>query len=61
MSDDELFTRLWYFGMAHLGMSEEEIELTNFGFMLDLFECYVQEMGMAKPRERLTTVDKIFK
>lgn len=42
-------TRLLYFGMAHLGLTMTEVGLLRYGLLLDLFECYLQETGRAKP------------
>lgn len=35
--------------MAQLHMSQEEVWLTPFGLLLDLWECHKQYKGMAKP------------
>lgn len=59
MSDEELFTRLFYYGMAHLHMTREDTELTPIGELLDLWECHKQYNGMATPlREHY--IDEIF-
>ena len=50
MSDEELFTRLLYYGTVHLNRSEEETWLTPLGLLMDLWECHKQFLGMAKPR-----------
>ena len=49
MSDDELFTRLLYYGIAHLHLTEDEVWLMPFGLLLDLWECHKQYNGLAKP------------
>ena len=59
MSDDELFTRLIYNGLAHLHLTEPEIWLTPFGELLDLIECYRQEIGLAVPYTE-HFIDEIF-
>lgn len=53
MSDDELFTRLFYYGTAQLHLSANEVWLLPFGFLLDLWECHRQFMGIAKPKREM--------
>jgi len=48
-----LFTRLLYYGTVHLNRSEEETWLMPLGFLLDLWECHKQFLGMAKPKREL--------
>ena len=50
MSDAELFTRLLYYGTVHLNRSEEEAWLMPLGFLLDLWECHKQFLGIEKPK-----------
>jgi len=45
-----LFTRLFYYGLAHLHLSQDEVWLMPFGLLLDLWECHRQYNGMAKPK-----------
>jgi hypothetical protein len=45
-----LFTRLLYYGIAHLNLSQNEVWLMPFGLLLDLVECHKQYHGMAKPK-----------
>ena len=45
-----MFTRLLYFALKHLHLSEKEYWLMPFGLTLDLWECYRQENGIAKPK-----------
>lgn len=53
MSDEELFTRLLYYALAHLNLTQTEFWLMPFGLLLDLWECDRQYNGLAKPkRER---------
>jgi hypothetical protein len=59
VSDGELFTRLIYYGTAHLGLTMEETWLTPIGFLLDLWECHKQYHGLAKPK-REHFIDDIF-
>ena len=53
MNDAELFTRLFYYGMAQLHLSSEEVWLMPFGFLMDLWECHKQFMGIAKPKREM--------
>jgi hypothetical protein len=59
VSDDELFTRLLYFGTVQLRRSEEETWLMPIGFLLDLWECHKQFLGISKPKRELTIDDVI--
>ena len=45
----ELFTRLLYYGLAHLHLSQDEVWLMPFGLLLDLWECHKQYNGQAIP------------
>ena len=58
MTDEEIFTRLLYYGTVHLRRSEEETWLMPFGWLLDLRECHMQFLGMAKPK-REVFIDQI--
>ena len=49
VSDSELFTRLLYYGLAHLHLSQDEVWLMPFGLLLDLWECHKQYNGQAVP------------
>lgn len=49
VSDAELFTRLLYYGLAHLHLSQDEVWLMPFGLLLDLWECHKQYNGQASP------------
>ena len=57
MTDDELFTRLLYCGLAHLHLTQEEVWLTPFGLLLDLWECHRQYTGAAVPKRERTIDD----
>ncbi|MBR5990945.1 MAG: hypothetical protein IK034_03830 [Bacilli bacterium] len=59
MDNGELFTRLLYFALKHLHITEKEYWLMPFGLLLDLWECYRQENGMAKPKRELSIDDVI--
>jgi hypothetical protein len=50
VSDDELFTRLLYYGMVHLHLSQEEVCFMPFGLLLDIWECHKQYTGISKPK-----------
>jgi len=45
-----LFTRLLYYGLAHLNLSIDEVSLMPFGLLLDLWECHKQYSGISKPK-----------
>ena len=49
VSDAELFTRLLYYGLAHLHLNKDEVWLMPFGLLLDLWECHKQYNGQATP------------
>ena len=59
VTDEQLFTRLFYYGTAQLHLPSEEVWLTPFGFLLDLWECHRQFLGMAKPKRELSIDDII--
>lgn len=44
--------------MAHLHMKQDEVWLTPFGLLLDLWECHKQYNGIAKPK-RAAFIDDI--
>jgi hypothetical protein len=48
-----------YFGTAQLHLSFDEVWLTPFGLLLDLWECHRQFHGMAKPKRELFIDDII--
>lgn len=49
-SNDELFTRLLYYGIGQLHLSWDEFWLMPFGLLLDLWECHKQYNGISKPK-----------
>jgi hypothetical protein len=53
VSDEETFTRLYYFGTVQMRMEAERFWLTPLGLFMDLWECHRQFLGMAKPRRAL--------
>ncbi|RGG87024.1 hypothetical protein DWW75_04255 [Ruminococcus sp. AF17-11] len=59
VSDEEFFTRLIYYGLAHLNLSQEEVWLMPFGLLLDLWECHKQYNGITNPKRNLTIDDVI--
>jgi len=54
-----LFTRLLYYGLAHLRLTQDEVWMMPFGLLLDLWECHKQYQGLAKPKQILTIDDVI--
>lgn len=59
MTDEELFTRLLYYGLAHLNLTQDEVWLMPFGLLLDLWECHKQWNGQAKPKREVFIDDII--
>jgi len=59
VNDDELFTRLLYYGTVQLGRSEDEAWLMPLGLLMDLWECHKQFLGLSKPKRELTIDDVI--
>lgn len=59
MSEEELFTRLLYYGACQLHFSYEEVWLLPFGLLLDLLECHKQFLGISKPKRELFIDDVI--
>lgn len=39
----------FYYGLAHLHLSQDEVWLMPFGLLLDLWECHKQYNGQAVP------------
>jgi len=58
VSDEELFTRLLYYGTVHLNRSEHETWLMPLGHLMDMWECHKQFLGLSRPR-RLMTIDDV--
>nr|DAH29095.1 MAG TPA: hypothetical protein [Caudoviricetes sp.] len=44
--------------MAQLHLSSEEVWLMPFGFLMDLWECHKQFMGISKPK-READIDEV--
>ena len=59
VSDGELFTRLIYFGTAHLNRKEDEVWLMPMGYLMDLWECHKQFIGISKPKRDIFIDDVI--
>ncbi|NCD10277.1 MAG: hypothetical protein EOL98_12810 [Negativicutes bacterium] len=59
VSDQELFTRLIYYGTVHLNRNEDEVWLLPIGYLMDLWECHKQFTGISKPRVDYTIDDVI--
>ena len=58
VNDAELFTRLFYYGTAQRHLGSEEVWLMPFGFLLDLWECHKQFIGISKPK-REANIDEV--
>lgn len=58
VNDDELFTRILYYGVVHLNLSEVEFWLMPIGKLLDLWTCHKQFSGIEKPKHDWT-IDEI--
>ena len=56
MRSGELFTRILYFAVRHLGMSIEEALLTPYALLSDFHDLFLEEHGMTKP---ITTIDSV--
>lgn len=54
-----MFTRLIYYGTVQLRRTEEEVWLMPIGYLLDLWECHKQFLGIAKPKRELFIDDII--
>ena len=54
-----MFTRLLYYGMAHLNLTQDDVWLMPFGLLLDLWECHKQYYRLAKPWQEKTIDDVI--
>ena len=54
MNIAEIFTRILFFAVKHLGMTIEEALLMPYGLLNDFREIWLQENGFAKPRNRIT-------
>ena len=50
VSDEELFTRLLYYGIGQLHLSQDEFWLMPFGLFMDLWKCHRQYNGISKPK-----------
>lgn len=48
-----MFTRLIYYGTVQLRRTEEETWLMPIGYLLDLWECHKQFLGISKPKREL--------
>ena len=59
VSDEELFTRLLYYGISLLHLTMDEFWLMPFGLLLDLWECHKQYQGLAKPKREIFIDDII--
>jgi len=51
VSDNETFTRLYYYGTVQMHMSDSDFWLCPLGLFMDLWECHKQYVGIAKSKE----------
>jgi hypothetical protein len=58
VSDEELFTRFYYYGTVQMGMDEERFWLMPIGYFFDLWTCHKQFLGIEK-NKRIMTIDDI--
>ena len=54
-----LFTRLLYYGLAQLHLTQEEFWQMPFGLLMDLWECHKQYNGVSKPKRKMYIDDII--
>ena len=54
-----MFTRLLYYGISQLHLTQDEVWLMPFGLLLDLWECHKQYSGMAVSKRERTIDDVI--
>ncbi|MDL2318568.1 hypothetical protein LJC74_05780 [Eubacteriales bacterium OttesenSCG-928-A19] len=54
-----MFTRLLYIATVHLRRTDDEGWLMPIGYLLDLWECHRQHLGLSKPHVALTIDDII--
>jgi hypothetical protein len=59
VNEEELFTRLLYYGTVHLNRTEEETWLTPLGLLMDLWECHKQFLGLSKQKREISIDDVI--
>ncbi len=56
VNENELFTRLLYYGTVHLNRTEEETWLTPIGLLMDLWECHKQFLECPNQNGRFTSM-----
>jgi len=59
VTDQETFTRLYYYGRVQMGMRPEEFWLMPIGLFLDLWACHKQWHGLEKAMRERTIDDAI--
>ncbi len=59
VSDEELFTRFYYYGTVQMGMDEKNFWLMPIGLFLDLWTCHKQFLGIEKVRKAVMIDDII--
>jgi hypothetical protein len=50
VSDDEAFTRLYFYGTVLMGIEPDSFWNMPFGMFIDLWTCYKQWNGIEKPK-----------
>lgn len=50
--------RIIYYGTVQLNRREEEVWLMPIGYLMDLWECHKQFIGIAKPK-RIAFIDEV--
>jgi hypothetical protein len=59
VSVGETFTRLYYYGIVQLGLSDEKFWTMPFGTFMDLWACHTQFLGLDTPKRELSLDDVI--
>jgi hypothetical protein len=59
VSEEALFTRIIYYGTVQLNRREEEVWLMPIGYLMDLWECHKQFIGISKMRKQYFIDDVI--
>jgi hypothetical protein len=59
VTDDETFTRLYFYGRILMGMKPEEFWLMPIGLFLDLWACHKQWHGLEKAARTEDSIDSI--
>lgn len=59
VSDEETFTRLYYYGTVQMDMTPDDFWHCPLGLFLDLWECHKQFTGISKPKVEMFIDDVI--